>query len=60
MPVIGAIDKNADGTLDQEELKNAAAALLSLDKNGDGKLTTDEYRGTLPGGARPSAPGIPR
>ena len=60
MPVIGAIDKNSDGTLDQDELKNAAAALLSLDKNGDGKLTTDEYRGTLPGGARPGAAGVPR
>ena len=39
-----AIDKNKDGTLSAEELKNAAKALAALDKNKDGKLTEDELR----------------
>ena len=33
-----AIDKNKDGTLSAEELKNAAKALATLDKNKDGKI----------------------
>ena len=37
-PVMEALDKNKDGTLSTEELKNAAKALATLDKNKDGKI----------------------
>jgi Spy/CpxP family protein refolding chaperone len=39
-----AIDKNKDGTLSTEELKNAAKALATLDKNKDGKIDQEEMR----------------
>lgn len=41
-----ALDQNADGRLDAQELETAAARLQKLDANGDGKLIDDE----LPGG----------
>jgi hypothetical protein len=47
-PLELALDANKDGTIDADELANAAAALKKLDKNGDGKLTTDEYRPPRP------------
>ncbi len=53
MPLIGALDKNADGILDRQELENAIDAMKSLDKNADGKLTPEEYRGAPPAGQRP-------
>ncbi len=43
-PVMEAIDKNKDGTLSPEELKNAAKALAALDKNKDGKIDQEEMR----------------
>ena len=43
-PVMEAIDKNKDGTLSTEELKNAAKALATLDKNKDGKIDQEEMR----------------
>ena len=43
-PVMEAIDKNKDGTLSAEELKNAAKALSALDKNKDGKIDQEEMR----------------
>ena len=47
-PLIAALDKNHDGVIDEEEIKNASEALKSLDKNGDGKLTMDELRPQRP------------
>lgn len=53
MPVMAALDANADGTIDATEAKNAPAALLTLDKNGDGVLGLDEFAPRPPmGGAR--------
>jgi len=43
-PVMAAIDKNKDGTLSADELKNAAKALAALDKNKDGKIDQEEMR----------------
>lgn len=43
-PVLTALDTNADGTLDEQELANATAALKKLDKNTDGKLNPEELR----------------
>ncbi len=49
-PIIEALDLNKDGTIDAEELNQAAASLKKLDKNNDGKLTEAEYRPLRPGG----------
>lgn len=43
-PLIAALDANADGVIDVQEITNAPAALKTLDKNGDGQLTRDEFR----------------
>ena len=56
-PLMEALDTNRDGTLDADEIKNAAVALLKLDKNGDGKLTQEELRPARPPGGR--GPGGP-
>jgi len=59
-PLMEALDTNRDGTLDADEIKNAAVALLKLDKNGDGKLTQEELRPARPQGGRgPGGPGGP-
>ncbi|TWU24973.1 EF hand [Novipirellula galeiformis] len=44
MPILAALDADADGTISEEELDNASAALRKLDKNEDGSLTFDELR----------------
>jgi len=55
-PIIGALDANHDGVIDEQEIANASTALSTLDKNGDGKLTMEELRPAPPqGGER--APG---
>ncbi len=41
-PIVAALDANKDGVIDETEIANASAALMTLDKNGDGKLTIDE------------------
>ena len=51
--VLGALDANHDGIIDETEIANASAQLLTLDKNGDGKLTPDEFIGPKP----PRGPG---
>ena len=43
-PLFAALDANGDGVIDEEELKNATAALKKLDRNKDGRLTEDEVR----------------
>lgn len=43
-PLFAALDANGDGVIDEEELKNATAALKKLDRNHDGKLTEEEVR----------------
>ena len=48
-PLIAALDTNGDGELDDSEIANASAALLTLDTNGDGQLTPDELRPKGPG-----------
>jgi EF hand len=60
MPIMAALDKNSDGTLDAQEIAGASAALKTLDKNGDGKITPDELRPQRPDGGRgPGGPGGP-
>jgi len=43
-PIMEAIDKNKDGTITADELKNASKALAALDKNKDGKIDQEEMR----------------
>jgi hypothetical protein len=52
-----ALDKDRDGRLSADELKNAVASLKALDKNSDGKLDAEEIGwppqfGGFPGGGR--------
>ena len=56
-PIMAALDANADGVIDENEIANASKALKTLDKDGDGKLTREEYMGVRPGG--PGGPGSP-
>jgi hypothetical protein len=56
-PLIGALDANHDGVIDETEIANASAALKTLDKNSDGKLTMEELRPPRPDGER--GPGGP-
>ena len=59
-PIMGALDANHDGVIDEKEIANASAALKTLDKNGDGKLTSDEIRPARPTGqGGPGGPGGP-
>lgn len=44
LPVMLALDANADGALSAPEIANAPASLKALDANADGKLTRDELR----------------
>lgn len=53
-PLVGALDANHDGVIDEQEIAAAADALRKLDKNNDGKLTMEELRPPLP--PRPQAP----
>jgi len=55
-PLMLALDENGDGTIDEQEIANASAALKKLDTNGDGKLTLDELRPPRPPHGEP-APG---
>lgn len=57
-PLIGALDVNRDGVIDQAEIDNAPVALRTLDKNGDGQLTIDELMGRppMPRGPRHQGP----
>ena len=43
-PLMEAIDKDKDGSLSAEEMKNASKALAALDKNKDGKIDQEEMR----------------
>jgi hypothetical protein len=54
-PLVGALDLNHDGTIDEHEIKDASKSLLKLDKNNDGKLTLDELRPQRPDGDRADA-----
>lgn len=47
-PIEAALDTNGNGTIEADEIANAAAALKTLDKNGDGQLTADELRPAMP------------
>ncbi len=44
LPVMRVLDTNQDGTISEQEINNAPAALRTLDKNKDGKLTEEELR----------------
>ncbi|MFT5130630.1 MAG: Ca2+-binding EF-hand superfamily protein [Rhodothermales bacterium] len=44
LPVIKALDKDADGTISAEEIASASAALKSIDKDGDGAISPEEMR----------------
>jgi hypothetical protein len=47
-PIMEALDKNRDHTLDEQEIADAAEALKTLDKNNDGELTQEEIRPPRP------------
>lgn len=67
MPVMTALDVNADGELSAEEIAGASQALSKLDKSGDGKLGRGELAPAFAGrggpggrqgrGPRPGSPG---
>ena len=42
LPVMAALDADADGQLSDKEIENASAALKALDKDKDGKLAEAE------------------
>lgn len=44
LPIMIALDTDANGELSASEIENAAAALRSLDKDGNGSITMDELR----------------
>ena len=50
LPVMLALDANADGVISAPEIANAVASLKALDANGDGMLTHDELRPLSPAG----------
>lgn len=50
LPVMLALDANADGVISAPEIANAVASLKALDANSDGMLTRDELRPLPPEG----------
>jgi len=50
-PIVKALDKDQDGSISEDEIKEAVDSLKSLDENNDGKLTADELRPERPPGA---------
>ena len=66
LPLMAALDKNSDNTIDATEIEQASASLKTLDKNSDGKLTPDELRPARPErpgrtpGERPARPAPPQ
>jgi Ca2+-binding EF-hand superfamily protein len=55
--LLRALDKDGNGVIDESEIADAPASLLTLDKNGDGKLTQDELRPLGP--AKGDGPDVP-
>jgi hypothetical protein len=43
-PVLAVLDRNHDGVISEDEIRNSAASLRTLDGNADGKLTEYELR----------------
>ena len=61
MPLIAALDLDADGTIDTAELAKADTSLRTLDKNEDGELEASELMPSFGGSrARPSRPSSSR
>lgn len=56
-PLLLALDANQDGTIDKQEIADAAAALKRLDKDSDGRLTPEETRPSRGGGPGMGGPG---
>jgi len=50
MPFLHALDKDQDGIISADEIKNSSDSLKALDKNKDGKLTRDEWQPQPPQG----------
>ena len=42
--ILNMIDKDGDGNLSADEIKNSAAAIRKLDKNNDGRVTAEEVK----------------
>ena len=57
MPLIKALDADADGTISAQEIDNAAVRLRSLDKDGDGALSARELMPQRRGQGRPGQDG---
>ena len=56
MPLMTALDKNADGELSADEIEQASKSLLTLDKDKDGKISAEEMRPAF-GRGGPGGPG---
>lgn len=56
-PVMAALDADKDGTLSEQEIKNAANALKTLDKNNNQKLDPEELRPSFGGMGQGGASG---
>jgi hypothetical protein len=42
--IVGALDANRDGTLQNEEVTNAVAAIMRLDRDGDAQISPSELQ----------------
>ena len=51
-----ALDKNKDGYLSQDELKDQNIPFSTLDKDGDGKISSQEWADHQKGAAGPAGP----
>jgi len=58
-PLAEALDKNRDGEISADELKEATASLQTLDANKDGALSREEMRPPGPPPGRPEGEGRP-
>ncbi len=52
LPVLSVIDRNQDGKISEQEMKNAPQALQELDSDGDGELSGAEMAPRRPESAR--------
>jgi len=57
LPVMAALDADADGVLSADEIAKASERLLSLDRNGNGQVDAEELRPAGPPGGRFARPG---
>ncbi len=52
LPLVSALDPNADGVIDEKEIAGSTEAIKKLDKNADGKIEAEDLRPVRPDGER--------